>query len=67
MSTTETQLCKPFLLLWFAVFFSFLLFGSVASVLGINFEESDNPNKSCLIIDRTPWAEKHLNQSEVRR
>ena len=56
----ETRLCKPFLLLWFAVFVAFLIFGTVASVLGINFEESDKPNKTVLICG-TPWAVKQFN------
>ena len=56
----ETRLCKPVLLLWFAVFVAFLIFGSAASVLGINFEESDKPNKTVPICG-TPWAVKQFN------
>ena len=64
IENNKTRLCKTFLSLWCALLIIFLIFGSVTSVLGINFEESDNPNKSCLIIDRIPWAEKHLNQAD---
>ena len=63
IDTNQTRLCKPVLLLWFAVFVAFLIFGSAASVLGINFEESDKPNKTVLIC-ATPWALKHLNQAD---
>lgn len=60
----KTRLCKTFFHLWFAVFVIFLVFGSVTSVLGINFEESDKPNNTVLICG-TPWALKLLNQAEV--
>jgi len=57
----KTRLCKTFLHLWFAVFITFLVFGSVTSVLGINFEESDKPNKVRLVCG-TPRVLEHLNQ-----
>jgi len=60
----EKRLCKPFLLLWFAVFVAFLVFGSVVSVLGINFEASDKPNKTALVCG-TPRVLEHLNQAAV--
>jgi hypothetical protein len=60
----KTRLCKTFFSLWFAVFFIFLAFGSVTSVLGINFEESDKPIKTVPVC-ATPWAVKLLNYAEI--
>lgn len=60
----EKRLCEPFFSLWFAVFIIFLAFGSVTSVLGINFEASDKPNKTALVCG-TPRALEHLNQEAV--
>ena len=60
----EKRLCKPLLLLWFAVFVAFLVFGSVVSVLGIDLEESDKPNKTALVCG-TPRVLEHLNQAAV--
>ena len=60
----KTRLCKTFFSLWFAVFIIFLAFGSVTSVLGINFEASDKPNKTALVCG-TPRALEHLNQAAV--
>jgi len=61
----EKRLCKPLLLLWFAVFVAFLVFGSVVSVLGIDLEESDKPNKTALVCGG-PVIEKQLNQPQLR-
>jgi len=60
IENNKTRLCKTFLSLWCAVLIIFLIFGSVTSVLGINFEESDKPNKTVLICG-TPWAVKQFN------
>ena len=60
----EKRLCKPLLLLWFAVFVAFLVFGSVVSVLGIDLEESDKPIKTVPVC-ATPWAVKPLNHAQV--
>ena len=60
----EKRLCKLLLLLWFAVFVAFLVFGSIASLLGIDLEESDKPNKTVPICG-TPWVLEHLNQAAV--